>query len=766
MISIKEPSTMLISKSPFKSRLHSKRGGANWNPLTQPLGKSDFAALGIHPKNLLPVCQKLADIRAKLPPQFIRTQLGNWFGSLSIEERIAALTFRVPSITWLIKHIYTRCMIFGDSLFAFEVSQSTLSYTVTPDRSLYCTHPKANAERELIVGIRLANDSTPFDSLSVARDFVEDTRIFFKIMQDASSNKFGLRACRLTKTDKAFTWELPEWFDYGKPNTVGSWICANLERVLWLRYATFLTQGKAPFPLLSFTRECEILTEFWRGLGNEEKDKVLLDAAKGCVESAQEEVETRFELLSAIRVREAAFAYDAGKFIGWLFYITLSDIGMYKVQASLLNELRKLRSNKAANELLNEETSSSDLEKAKGKTVSSDPEDFIATHSSKKTKAGKQRAKRKKKAKKEDCVDGGADLLDEQEELALNITSSIITGALSKIEEEKAAAKLPAKSNSPKQKSHKPKPCKEKKQSKEKPIAKKEISYKEPIVVKSEDVETPLLDAAAVEVNYYKSAQNLQKKTATPSLMNALYSSITEEIAFLCNNLELHKKKQKAYQTKLISTLEDRIVGILGKQAEVQVYGSVRSGLDIESSDIDIGVTNLSLYSHEDITDAINKLAEHFRSHNFVCGVEPITTARIPLLKLVADMGKLFGDAELENLQRVDVVVSNESYCAVERGVESVEVTKNLVGRFRYLKEVTVVLKKLLAKKELNIPFKGGINSFAVLLLCAAYYSLYPDLSSPGEYLVGIMDFYAKYFNNMLYGIFFNGDCVYFTSSH
>eukprot|EP00826_Nyctotherus_ovalis_P021760 TRINITY_DN1708_c0_g1_i14.p1 TRINITY_DN1708_c0_g1~~TRINITY_DN1708_c0_g1_i14.p1 ORF type:complete len:369 (-),score=99.25 TRINITY_DN1708_c0_g1_i14:1528-2589(-) len=347
-----------------------------------------------------------------------------------------------------------------------------------------------------------------------------------------------------------------------------------------------------------------------------------------------------------------------------------------------------------------------------------------------------------------------------------NIASNIVTGALGKIEEEKAASKLAAKSNSPKQKSPKPKPCKEKKQPKEKPVVKKEISYKEPIAMKSEDIETPLLDAAAVEVNYYKSAQNLQKKTATPSLMNALYSSITEEITFLCNSLELYKKRQKAYQAKLISTLEGRIVQILGKHAEVQVYGSVRSGLDIESSDIDIGITNLSLYSHEEVAEAISKLAEHFRSLNFICGVESIATARVPLLKLVADMGRLFGDAELENLQKVDVVVSNESYCAVERGVESVEVTRSLLGRFRHLKEVTVVLKKLLVKNELNIPFKGGINSFAVLLLCAAYYSLYPDLSSPGEYLIGIMDFYAKYFNNMLYGVFFNGDFVYFTLSH
>jgi len=746
MISLYESSIGPIPKNPFKMRINGKRSVVNWNPLTQPLGKNDYIALGIQPKNLGLVCQKLSDIRTKLSPKFLRDQLVNWFSNLSVEERIAALTLRVPSITWLIKQIFTRSMIFGDSLFAFEISQSTLSYTIAPDTTLFRNLPKTNVEREFIVGIRLASDKEPFDSLSVAKDLIEDTKIFFKQMEDATCNKFGLKACRLLKTDNTYTWELPDWFNYGKLNTVGSWICANLERILWLRYGMFLTQGKVEFPRLWFIKECEVLTEFWRGLDNEEKDKLFFDAGKVSIESLQEK--TRSEIISAINVKEAAFNNEAGKFINWLFFNSLSDIGIHRIQTNLINELRKLRSNKAANELLNEETSSSDLERAKGKTILSDPEDSITIHKSKKAKINKQKTKNKKR-KKKDKTTIDSYLLDDKGKVALDITSTLITEALNKVEEEenkvieiiiKEPPNTPPMPISPKLKA-----CK--KQDQVKTV---------PIIVKQENLDTPSLDGAAVEVNYYKSAQlkgNTIKKT--------LYSSITEEINFLYKNLKLHRKKQSPYQTKLISTLKNKITTVLGENAEVQVYGSLKSGLDIESSDIDIGIAGVIIYSREDVIEYVNRLVEEFRSENYICGVEAIITARIPILKLVADMAKLFSDTELENLQKVDLTLSYQYYYPVEKGMQNVEVTKLLLSRYKYLKEVTIVLKKILAKEELNIPFKGGINSFGVLLLSAAYYSLYPDFKSPGEYLISIIDFYAKYFNNMLYGICFNGELVY-----
>jgi len=54
----------------------------------------------------------------------------------------------------------------------------------------------------------------------------------------------------------------------------------------------------------------------------------------------------------------------------------------------------------------------------------------------------------------------------------------------------------------------------------------------------------------------------------------------------------------------------------------------------------------------------------------------------------------------------------------------------------------------------------GGINSYGLLLLVAAYYSLCPEVTSLGVYLARLLNFYVNYFNNMLYGIYYNGSIV------
>ncbi len=46
-------------------------------------------------------------------------------------------------------------------------------------------------------------------------------------------------------------------------------------------------------------------------------------------------------------------------------------------------------------------------------------------------------------------------------------------------------------------------------------------------------------------------------------------------------------------------------------------------------------------------------------------------------------------------------------------------------------------------------------------MFCAAYYSVFPRFQSAGECLLRLTDFYANYFNNMLYGIFCDGNSVY-----
>ncbi len=763
--------TFLAPKVPFRPRLHRKSYTVKWNPLLQPLTVHDFVASGITAAQLHQAAQKLAEIKAKLSPSpFLRDQLKAWFSAMPTDAKVTCLSLKAPQITWLIKHMFTRSMLFGDLLFAFEVSSPILTYTTTPDRGAFFNHPKANAERELIVGVRLADHAEPFDCFSVSEDLVENSKAFFNILTDAAGGKFGLSACVISKAENCYVWDLPPWFDYTKPNSVGSWICANIERLLWLRYGLFLTQIKltVPPPLTPFVEKGG-LADFWKNLPETEKKEVFAAAIQE---------NTSGGLAEQYRMKEVGLTFAPEKFINWLLFIPLSDIGMHEAQCSVLNAIKKWKSDKVAKELLSE----NEVEKIiKTRAVFSDPEDCVEKKgklTAVKTKKLKSEDGRVKKAKKkprarhkakakEDLVPNkdlfsgkeeskivSAELapIDEpEEEVALNMTSNIIVGVLSKIEEEtestgepkKVPQKIEVKSKKTPEKKVKPVPL---------PAPENSKPEKDP-----ETAAESLLDAAAVEVNYYKSAHGKS--------VNKKHYAITEEMNEICRGIAKFHKSVQGSREKLLKLIGDKIIKVFSVDATITMYGSAQSGLAIEGSDIDLGVTGLSLYSHESVVAAIEKLEAEIKPEPYVTNLEPVKAARIPVLKVQADLAKLGSEKAkvktVQHLQKVDIVFTDECYFPVENAVQATEFSKELLSQFKYLREVTLVLKKLLARMELNVPYKGGINSYAVLLLCAAYYAIYPEFRSPGEYLLGVLDFYAKYFNNMLYGIFFNGGCMY-----
>ncbi len=55
----------------------------------------------------------------------------------------------------------------------------------------------------------------------------------------------------------------------------------------------------------------------------------------------------------------------------------------------------------------------------------------------------------------------------------------------------------------------------------------------------------------------------------------------------------------------------------------------------------------------------------------------------------------------------------------------------------------------------------GGISSYSLVMMCAAFAHTYGAGHSAGEALVRTLEFYAQQFDNTVYGIYFNGFGVY-----
>ena len=58
-----------------------------------------------------------------------------------------------------------------------------------------------------------------------------------------------------------------------------------------------------------------------------------------------------------------------------------------------------------------------------------------------------------------------------------------------------------------------------------------------------------------------------------------------------------------------------------------------------------------------------------------------------------------------------------------------------------------MTLKYLLSEKRLNKPYKGGLSSFGLVVLCAAYLKTYSDQKSVSLAFINLLNFYSKTFN-------------------
>jgi DNA polymerase sigma len=65
------------------------------------------------------------------------------------------------------------------------------------------------------------------------------------------------------------------------------------------------------------------------------------------------------------------------------------------------------------------------------------------------------------------------------------------------------------------------------------------------------------------------------------------------------------------------------------------------TGLALESSDMDLAVTNLNLPSREKMIQALESLAACLREQSQISNLHAITTATIPVIKAEVDLNKI-----------------------------------------------------------------------------------------------------------------------------
>ncbi|KAJ1674607.1 hypothetical protein EV182_002931, partial [Spiromyces aspiralis] len=212
---------------------------------------------------------------------------------------------------------------------------------------------------------------------------------------------------------------------------------------------------------------------------------------------------------------------------------------------------------------------------------------------------------------------------------------------------------------------------------------------------------------------------------------------------------------------KLHRSLEQLFSAEEGLNAEAEVFGSFHTMLYLPTSDIDVTVVvrdRVTGQIVEDIDTAsvLYRVADVLRQSKFSRSCTVIATAQIPIIKAKEAVTDL----------AVDISINGVS------GLGSA----NLVRRYvddtysGSMRPLTLVVKQLLLQHGLNEVYKGGLGSYAVVLLLVSLLQMHPACRSGeidpardlGLLLCAFLDLYGRRFNYRDVGISVAGKGCYY----
>lgn len=135
--------------------------------------------------------------------------------------------------------------------------------------------------------------------------------------------------------------------------------------------------------------------------------------------------------------------------------------------------------------------------------------------------------------------------------------------------------------------------------------------------------------------------------------------------------------------------------------AEVCIFGSCSTGLNLPNSDIDLlcycpAIHELTL---------INRLTSELVRSGICASIEPIKSAKCPIIKLCDKQ---------TNIQ-VDISFNREN------GIYCVQLVKQLKRKYPELRHLLLVLKCFLKSRQLNETYTGGMSSFLLTILVVSH---------------------------------------------
>ncbi|KAI9208569.1 uncharacterized protein BJ171DRAFT_406327, partial [Polychytrium aggregatum] len=232
------------------------------------------------------------------------------------------------------------------------------------------------------------------------------------------------------------------------------------------------------------------------------------------------------------------------------------------------------------------------------------------------------------------------------------------------------------------------------------------------------------------------------------NLVDMLNEEVTDFVDFMVPNEAEH-----SLRVLTVQRIRDLAIRLWGPQTTVNVFGSFETKLYLPSSDVDIAIFGCG----ERTPSCLYTLQGELRKSKFASKVEVIASAKVPILKYV------------DALTGFPVDVSFD----IAGGVQSVSIVKQFMedpSCAVALKPLVMIIKQFLMQRYLNEVYTGGMGSYAVLSLVAAFLKVHPLLQSGqidakrnlGILLIEFLELYGRNFNFSNMGLAVTLDGVYY----
>ncbi|KAF6264754.1 hypothetical protein COO60DRAFT_19013 [Scenedesmus sp. NREL 46B-D3] len=178
------------------------------------------------------------------------------------------------------------------------------------------------------------------------------------------------------------------------------------------------------------------------------------------------------------------------------------------------------------------------------------------------------------------------------------------------------------------------------------------------------------------------------------------------EVVAFCKMLE-PTAEEVASRARSMRTVRE-VVHSIWPQAEVLVFGSYETGLYTPASDTDIVVCGAGL---NDPTIGLKALAHALTQRQLVRNMQQVLTARVPIIKFEM----------LESGLAFDVAWEQRS------GPAGAALVRQMLAGWPVMKPLVLVLKVFLTQRELNEVYAGGLGSYSLIIMVAAFLQLHPS---------------------------------------